>query len=304
MPADAVALYIPADHPIAPEIRWALDALLRAAGILYRWAAAWPPAGEPPAAIAYLPAPPDELPAGTLAICADPTAADLLRRPGIGELPPPAYISHAGRRWPLPFGGPAEWNASAWLAQARREQRLVLPADLPAAAFWVLSRWEEYAEGGRDDWGRFRYAASWFAGCAEDMHVVDGYMMLLRDMLEELAGGRLPRRPTWPGGAPFALCVTHDIDSLWKWRPRRVLGELGYLRQAWRKGGPAGALRRLNETLRGLRQRPNPHDNVLELAEREREAGIRAAYFFLADHAHPQDGGYRLRPDSRPAHIV
>jgi len=304
MPADTVALYIPADHPIAPEIRYALEALLCAAGIPYQPCAEWPPAGAPPASIAYLPAPPDELPAGALVIRADPAAAEVLRRPGAGQLPPPAYISHAGRRWPLPFGGPAEWDASVWLAQARRERRLILPADLPAAAFWVLSRWEEYAEGGRDDWGRFRYTASWFAGCAEDMHVVDGYMMLLREMLEGLAGGKLPRRPVWPDGAPFAFCVTHDIDSLCKWRPRRIVGELGYLRQAWRRGGPASALRRLNKTLHGLRERPNPHDNVLELAEREREAGIRATYFFLADHAHPQDGGYRLRPKGRPADIV
>ncbi len=305
MPADAVTLYIPADHPIAPEIRWALDALLCAAGIPHQWADKWPPAGEPPASIVYLPAPPpDALPAGTLVIQADPAAPDILRRPGAGALPPPAYITHAGRCWPLPFGGPAEWDAEAWLDQARREQHLVLPADLLASAFWVLSRWEEYGAGGRDAWGRFRYASSWYAGCAADMHVVDAYMLLLRDVLAALAGGRLPRRPVWPGGAPFAFCVTHDIDSLRKWRPRRILGELGYLRLAWRRGGPAGALRRLKATWRGIRQRPDPHDNVVELAEREREAGIRAAYFFLADHAHPQDGGYRMRPGGRPAEIA
>lgn len=306
MPADAVALYIPPDHPIAPEIRWALDVLLCAAGIPHQWAAEWPPAGEPPAAVAYLPAPPaEEPPAGTLVILTDPAAPDILRRPGAVGMPAPAYMEYAGRRWPLPFGGPAEWDTAVWLAQARAEQCLILPADLLASAFWVLSRWEEYGAGNRDAWGRFRYASSWYAGCAgDDMHVVDAYMLCLRDVLEALAGGGLLSRPVWPGGAPFAFCVTHDIDSLRKWRPRRMLGELGYLRLAWRTGGPAGVLRRLKATCRSLWRAPDPHDNAAALAEREREAGIHATYFFLADHAHPQDGGYRLTRGGRPAEIV
>lgn len=306
MPTDAVAVYVPTHHPLAPEIRYALDTLLCAAGVPHQWVSGWPPAGGHPVSIAYLPTPPpaDELPAGTLVIRADPSAPEVLRRPGSAEIPAVGYVIHAGRRWPVPFGGPAEWDAQTWLAQARQKGRVVLPADLLSAAIWVLSRWEEHAGEGRDDWSRFRYPASWYASCSPDMHVVDGYLHILRDVLTSLAGGRLRCRPIWPDGAPFALCITHDIDSLYKWRPRRILGELGYLRQAWRTGGPAGALRRLNQTLHSLRRRPNPHGDVLGLARRERDQGIRATYFFLADHAHPQDGGYRLVRGGRPAEIV
>lgn len=188
-----------------------------------------------------------------------------------------------------------------WTARAREKGRVVVPADLFASAFWFLSRWEELFSDRRDEWGRFRYVDSGFrAGL--DLHSVDDYLRIVEGLLKGVlawAGRRMWWLPRWSEGAPFAFCVTHDIDALFKWHPRRVVGELGYVRKAWREAGLAGAWERVQSTARNVQASRNPYDNVQELGRQEQALRVRGTYFFLAGRRHPKDGDYDLERDLR-----
>jgi len=87
-------------------------------------------------------------------------------------------------------------------------------ADVVAAAFYLLSGWQEYFSAARDRHGRFPYAASvqkQYGFVA--LPVVNYYFDVLKTAIEHATGVALrPRR--WNGTAPFAAFISHDIDNL------------------------------------------------------------------------------------------
>jgi hypothetical protein len=77
----------------------------------------------------------------------------------------------------------------------------------------------------------------------------------------------------WPGGAPFALCLTHDVDRVAKsW--------FHYLYYAWRDG-VAGQLRSLASRWAGR----DPFWNLDALMEFEGALGVRSTVLFLHETA-------------------
>ena len=91
--------------------------------------------------------------------------------------------------------------------------------DLRAAAA-TLARTEELG-GAADEHGRFPASASSIpAGTAP----LDELVLALRDAAAEI--GATPA-PVYPGGARFAVALTHDIDTPWRWSRRGLLGAGG-----------------------------------------------------------------------------
>ena len=118
-----------------------------------------------------------------------------------------------GERWPVPVG-PAGESAAL--------------GDLVAGAAWWLAGVQERAVAARDRHGRFPYAASLQAALAPGpggplRPAVDAYRWRLAHALRE-AGVDVPGR-TW-AGAPWAVAITHDLDSL---RTRRLRAGVGAL---------------------------------------------------------------------------
>jgi hypothetical protein len=79
--------------------------------------------------------------------------------------------------------------------------------------------------------------------------------------------GFFVRKARWPGGAPFAVCLTHDVDNiarpkshLWKTRSRFGFGDL--------IGGLLGIVK--------------VYDNVELIAAKEKERGFRSSFYFLS----------------------
>ena len=126
--------------------------------------------------------------------------------------------------------------------------RAVIGVDIVSAAFFLLSGWQEYFSAQRDAHGRFPYAASVQHRFGfVTLPVVNYYFDLLKAAVEHVSGQPLQPRRWGPQQAPFAACITHDIDSLhggWGTAARHALrrGQLGKLtRLVWDRatGRPA-----------------------------------------------------------------
>jgi len=177
----------------------------------------------------------------------------------------------------LRLGDHVPYDAEAWEVVERGE----LPDDRIAAAFFHLARVEEMS-GARDDRSRFTAAAS----CLEPL---DPPLERLRREL----GCEPPRH----GGAGFAVALTHDVDTPWRWTRIGIRGAAARLRHGSIR--EAGALSRVPlHRLRGT----DPNWRFKEIAAEERAHGATGSTFYvMAGHGHRADGAApesydRLRP--------
>ena len=157
-------------------------------------------------------------------------------------------------------------------------------ADVPPkeleTAFFHLARVEE-RNGARDRHGRFTAAAS-------SLDPLDPPLERLRADL-----GLEP--PRWRG-ARFAVALTHDVDTPWRWTRAGLRLAAGRLRRG--DVSQLGALARI--PLHRLR-RTDPNWSFERMLELEGEHDARSTFFVMAGHAHAADGASpgnydRLRP--------
>jgi peptidoglycan/xylan/chitin deacetylase (PgdA/CDA1 family) len=170
----------------------------------------------------------------------------------------------------------------------RHGGRVRLTFDLVRAAFWLLSRQEEWGHNNRDAFGRFDDSASWLVrhGLAE-VPVVNLYAGLLAQLVAEVAadlGLPLLRKQPWPHGRRYAVVLSHDVDDAGRFSPRQ-----GYrlLRNAVGQRSPRGMARGIYYTLGGLghnlSRKRDPYWNFEEVMGLEAEAGFRSTFFFVPE---------------------
>lgn len=112
-------------------------------------------------------------------------------------------------------------------------------------------------------------------------------------------------RPEWPGGCPFAVCLTHDVDNVaWdnaKMHVRRAVAQIRHLlgrpleRRSW--GGLKSAVYWATRAAMPPRRPDSLHcyERWLDL---ESAVGARSTFYFLPDsyaRPHFSDGGYRYQ---------
>jgi peptidoglycan/xylan/chitin deacetylase (PgdA/CDA1 family) len=183
------------------------------------------------------------------------------------------------------FGSDVPYVADAWEQVERGEH----PSDdALAAAFFHLARLEE-RNGRRDEHGRFR--AGW--SCLDP----------LDPPLERLRRALGLEPPRW-GGGRFAVALTHDVDTPWRWTRTGLRGGAARLKGHVLAGRAAPALREA----RGLAAAPlhrlrgtDPNWRFAELLAEERARDASSTFFVLGGHADPHDGARpetytRLRP--------
>jgi hypothetical protein len=203
---------------------------------------------------------------------------------------------HAQVRWVA-----GELCAAAGLEIADGAPALPLdPAwDLRAAAA-TLARTEELG-GAADEHGRFPASASAIpAGTAP----LDELVLALR---EAAAGVGATPAPVYPKGARFAVALTHDIDTPWRWSRRGLLGAGARLKTALLAGDTGSA--RLEAA--GLARAPlhrmlgsDPNWSHDRFAKSERRHGFRSTCFVLAAHRDPHDGAAPDAYERRRARLV
>jgi hypothetical protein len=185
----------------------------------------------------------------------------------------------------LGFGDDVPYSAEAWERVERGERPV---GDDVAEAFFHLARVEERG-GRRDEHGRFR--AEW--SCLDPL---DPPLERLRRKL-----GLDPRR--W-AGARFAVALTHDVDSPWRWTRIGIRGAAARLKGHVLAGRVAPALREARGLAGAPRHRllgTDPNWRFERLLADERARSASSTFFVLAGHHDPHDGAApeayeRLRP--------
>lgn len=94
--------------------------------------------------------------------------------------------------------------------------------DIIAAAFFMLARYEEVVLDVKDRHDRFPATASLaYKEGFLDTPIVNKYLELLWDWIKSLEPG-LTRKTLWPKDKEFAICLTHDVDNLARYRLRVI----------------------------------------------------------------------------------
>jgi peptidoglycan/xylan/chitin deacetylase (PgdA/CDA1 family) len=185
----------------------------------------------------------------------------------------------------LGFGDDVPYVAAAWEQVERRERPT---GDALAEAFFHLARLEDPAAP-RDRHARFPGSAS----CLDPMD----------PPLERLRRALRLEPPRW-GGARFAVALTHDVDTPWRWTGLGIRGSAARLRDEARDARIRPAVREARalaavplHKLRGT----DPNWRFERILRIERARGANATFFVMAGHRHPADGAVpeayeRLRP--------
>ena len=186
----------------------------------------------------------------------------------------PNFRDWAGQHVPFFFDS----QPDAPLLQLSRG-RAGIGADIIAAAFYLLSGWQEYFSEVRDRHGRFPYAGSVQQQHGfVDLPVVNYYFDVLKTAVEHVTSQPLrPRR--WAGGAPFAAFISHDIDNL---------------RSAWKAPAKAalkqGQLAKFGQLLWQHATRPDTWDNLETVAAATAAYGAKSTFFILPEHRPAANG--------------
>ena len=141
------------------------------------------------------------------------------------------------------------------------------------AQLWDLfTRKEEYQSSVRDTYNRFPYFASRnrniFEPQASEFLMKNGFHV------------------EYPDNKPFAVCLTHDIDSVYKSITSKSLHAVRYVTHG-----------KLNESVAAMKQmssKKKPYCNFEEIMKLEEKYNARSSFFFLALDPADQDYEYRI----------
>jgi peptidoglycan/xylan/chitin deacetylase (PgdA/CDA1 family) len=136
----------------------------------------------------------------------------------------------------------------------------------------LFTRKEEYNNLLRDQFDRFPYYAS-----------------KNRDIFEPKASQYLVDqgyRIDYPDNAPFAVCLTHDIDEIYRSIPSKSLDAL----RALKRGNPEGFCHSVCQ----IRSQKQPFCNFSEIMDLEEKYGAKSTFFFMAESPGEQDYAYDI----------
>ena len=117
------------------------------------------------------------------------------------------------------------------------------------------------------------------------------------DMLEELLftslqlvcegnGLSLEHKPFWPDGKKFAVCLTHDVDRVYK-TFQYIPSILAHIRRI----EPSGIIKQARNLL-SRRGKDNPFWNFEEIMNLENRLGVKSTFFFLNESGKPNPFSY------------
>lgn len=167
------------------------------------------------------------------------------------------------------------------------EKKIVCGIDMFASSFFMLSRWEEYANKTRDRFNRFPLEASLAYKCGFlDRPVVNEYVEMLWNMLRFLGCAQERKN------REFQMLLTHDVDvPLLSLRSLiRIFGS-----RLTRKKFPPLLLSHLLGYFRGrLNVREDPFNTFDKLMNISESFGLRSHFFFQAGKMTRYDSGYSI----------
>jgi peptidoglycan/xylan/chitin deacetylase (PgdA/CDA1 family) len=153
--------------------------------------------------------------------------------------------------------------------------------DIVASCFFMLSRYEEVIVDRKDQHNRFPANASLAATERFlDRPIVNEYAELLWGWIHELVPS-LERKSTWPENKDFAVCLTHDVDSIRKYSlipPITKIGSAIIL-----KKNPQLAFNLVSDYLGCLfHLRRDPFDTFDYILDLEQRNGFKSSFYFIS----------------------
>ena len=174
-----------------------------------------------------------------------------------------------------------------------RKKEITCGIDIFASSFFMLSRWEEYANTKRDAHNRFPSIESLaYKEGFLNRAIVNEHVEMLWYMLCYLKCGQ-PRK-----GRLFRIFATHDVDAPFLYAsksPAVAMKQFGG--DLVKRGNPVAAFNNLNLWAKTARSRAkrdpyNTFDSIMDFSER---AGNHSAFLFIAACARPEyDGNYSI----------
>lgn len=180
---------------------------------------------------------------------------------------------------PVLFWGKGYEDGSKPFAERYDDSTIIFYADIIAATFFMLSRWEETISSVRDQHGRFPATSSVaYKQGFLDLPIIDEYALVLGAWLKTIL-------PSWEMQPHrFSVKLSHDIDTVRTATLRRIGGDLFKRKN----------IRRAAQTLHALVS-PN-YDPALqscyELASLSEQYGLTSAFYFMAAERSSFDSGY------------
>lgn len=153
------------------------------------------------------------------------------------------------------------------------QRQSALPFDVFAAAFYLLSRYEEYLPFVRDSHGRFEASSGILHKTGNlDKPVVDYWIKKLGAILTDRFHGLVLKQKK------YTFIPTYDIDAAWAFRHKGVFRTTGaYLKDL--TSGNWSEIKLRSQVLRG--KQPDPFDTFELQLSLQKEFGLRPAYFIL-----------------------
>lgn len=189
---------------------------------------------------------------------------------------------------PVLFWGAGYEDGSKPFAERLKDGTVVFYADIIAATFFMLSRWEETVVPIRDKHDRFPATASAaYRHGFLDRPIVDEYALILQAWLRTLL-------PSWtPEPRYFSVKISHDIDQV-----QRFSGMWNILRTFTNNIISQQSLHATCNTVTScLSDFRKPQNDpyfraILELADLSEEYGFSSSFYFMAAKPTVFDVGY------------
>jgi len=151
------------------------------------------------------------------------------------------------------------------------ENRTTINFDIISSAFYFLSCWQEFTTDKKDLYGRYRYEDSLQKKFGiTQIPVVNYYFEILKQALEQSCHIKLNRK-AFPGNARFAVCLTHDIDSI----------NSGWKEDAYwslKKGGLKSVFHIIRNKINGI----DTWFTFDKITQAEKNLNVSSSFYFLA----------------------
>ena len=166
----------------------------------------------------------------------------------------------------------------------------LMPFDVFAASFYLVSRYEEYLPQVRDKYGRFQAKSTWmFENGLLQKPLVNIWAIALKNRLKAIYPDLSFKE------RKFEFIPTYDIDAAWAYKNKglyRTLG--GFFRDL--AAGDRENLRERHEVLRGKRK--DPFDSFDFMLELQKEFKLKPIYFILCGEYDTNDKNISLRNET------
>ena len=165
----------------------------------------------------------------------------------------------------------------------------LMPFDVFAASFFLVSRYEEYLSQVRDQYGRFRAESSWmFENGMLQKPLVNIWTLALGQRLKAA-------HPDMPVKKPkFNFVPTYDVDAAWAYKHKGVYRTVGGFFKDLAEGDRE-RIRERHQVLRGKRK--DPFDSFDFQFELQKEFKLKPIYFILCGDYDTNDKNISLRKE-------